>query len=566
MTTENQAGNQPFPRRPFLWEKSYPPAMRWEIPIPRRALGDVLRQSVRDYATQPFLEYRDHSIGYAEFGRRAEAFAAALLRAGLGPGSTIALYLPNTPYHPFAFLGAVLAGVRVTHLSPLDAERELAHKLGDSGAAMLLTVDYPGLLGMALKLHAAGEVARLVVASEAAWGLPAAALAPIPAVEGVVRYEDFIADALSPTSWPTVSPDDVALLQYTGGTTGRAKGAMLTHGNLTAALTMYDEWYNRQGEAVAQRQRVIGVLPLFHIYALTTILLRQLSAGGEILLRPRFDVETTLQDIEVKRATAFPGVPTMWIALANFPGIETRDFSSLENCGSGGAPLPVEVAARFEKLTGQRLGGGWGMTETAPAGTAHLKHGPHKPGSVGLPLPGIEMDVVALDDPRRRLGPNQSGELRIKGPNVTPGYWNRPEETAAAFVDGYFLTGDIGHMDADGYFYLVDRKKDMIISGGFNVYPQLIEQAIYEHPGVAEVLVIGVPDGYRGEAAKAFITLRPGQAEFSLEDLKAFLADKVGKHEMPAALEFRAALPRTPVGKLSKKELREEARAQLKAS
>lgn len=547
--------------RPFIWEKSYPPGMRWDLPIPSRSLGDVLRQAVHDYADRPFLEYRDHSIDFAAFGRRAEGFAAALLRAGLGPGSTIALYLPNTPYHPIAFLGAALAGVRVTHLSPLDAERELAHKLSDSGASLLLTVDYPGMLGMALKLQAAGAVERLVVASEAAWGLPTAALMPLPQQPGVVGFDAFVADAPLPAAWPEVNPDDVALLQYTGGTTGRAKGAMLTHANLTAALAIYDEWYNGQGEQVSQRQRVIGVLPLFHIYALTTILLRQLSAGGEILLRPRFDVETTLHDIEVKRATAFPGVPTMWIALANFPGIETRDFSSLEHCGSGGAPLPVEVAARFEKLTGQRLGGGWGMTETSPAGTAHLKHGPHKPGSVGLPLPGIEMDVVALDDPRRRLGPNQSGELRIRGPNVTPGYWNRPEETAASFVDGYFLTGDIGHMDADGYFYLVDRKKDMIISGGFNVYPQLIEQAIYEHPGVAEVLVIGVPDGYRGEAAKAFITLRPGQAEFSLEDLKQFLADKIGRHEMPAALEFRAALPRTTVGKLSKKELRDEERA-----
>ncbi|MBP7063772.1 dicarboxylate--CoA ligase PimA [Ferrovibrio sp.] len=556
MATETGAAT-----RPFIWEKSYPPGMRWDLPIPSRSLGDVLRQAVRDYASRPFLEYRDHSIDFAAFGRRAEGFAAALLRAGLGPGSTIALYLPNTPYHPIAFLGAALAGVRVTHLSPLDAERELAHKLSDSGASLLLTVDYPGLLGMALKLQAAGAVERLVVASEAAWGLPAAALMSLPQQPGLVGFDAFVAEAPLPVAWPEVKPEAVALLQYTGGTTGRAKGAMLTHANLTAALAIYDEWYNGQGEQVSQRQRVIGVLPLFHIYALTTILLRQLSAGGEILLRPRFDVETTLHDIEVKRATAFPGVPTMWIALANFPGIETRDFSSLEHCGSGGAPLPVEVAARFEKLTGQRLGGGWGMTETSPAGTAHLKHGPHKPGSVGLPLPGIEMDVVALDDPRRRLGPNQSGELRIKGPNVTPGYWNRPEETAASFVDGYFLTGDIGHMDADGYFYLVDRKKDMIISGGFNVYPQLIEQAIYEHPAVAEVLVIGVPDGYRGEAAKAFITLRPGQAEFSLDELKQFLADKIGRHEMPAALEFRDALPRTPVGKLSKKELRDEERA-----
>ncbi|WP_428248712.1 dicarboxylate--CoA ligase PimA [Ferrovibrio sp.] len=548
--------------RPFPWEKSYPPGMCWDAPITRSSLPAMLRRAVAEFGSGTILDYRDTAISFTELGQKAEAFAAALIGAGIGKGDTVALYLPNTPYHPFCFFGAGIAGARVTHLSPLDAERELAHKLTDSGARLLVTVDYPAMLGMALKLKASGLVDHVIVGEEAVFGLPASALMPIPMQPGVQGFAGFIEGAVPPAAWPEVGPDDIVLLQYTGGTTGRAKGAMLTHGNLTAALSMYDEWYNRQADDVSMRQRVIGVLPLFHIYALTTILLRQVAAGGEILLRMRFDVETTLRDIEQKRATAFPGVPTMWIALANHPGIETRDFSSLQHCGSGGAPLPVEVAARFEKLTGLRLGGGWGMTETSPAGTAQLRHGLHKPGSVGLPMPGIEMDVVALDDPRRKLGPNQTGEIRIKGLNVTPGYWNRPEETAASFVDGYFLTGDIGHYDEDGYFYLVDRKKDMIISGGFNVYPQLIEQAIYEHPAVAEVLVIGVPDGYRGEAAKAYVTVKPGQVEFTLDELRIFLADKVGRHEMPALLEFRAALPRTPVGKLSKKELRDEARAQ----
>jgi long-chain acyl-CoA synthetase len=289
-------------------------------------------------------------------------------------------------------------------------------------------------------------------------------------------------------------------------------------------------------------------------------MLRCLNEGCELLLRPRFDVATTLSDIEVKRATVFPGVPTMWIALANTPGIETRDFSSLRRVSSGGAPLPVEVAEQFQNLTGQRLGGGWGMTETSPAGTAFPNEWVGKTGSIGLPLPGIDMDVVALDDPRRRLRLGEKGEIRIKGPNVTKGYWNAPEATAAAFVDGWLLTGDIGYMDEDGYFYLVDRKKDMIISGGFNVYPSVIEEAIWEHPAVAAVCVIGVPDAYRGEAAKAFVQLRPGAQAFTLDELRVFLGDKVGRHEMPAHLEFRDALPKTAVGKLSKKELIEEER------
>jgi long-chain acyl-CoA synthetase len=265
-----------------------------------------------------------------------------------------------------------------------------------------------------------------------------------------------------------------------------------------------------------------------------------------------------MRDIEVKRATYFPGVPTMWIAIAALPDLDKRDFSSLRNAGSGGAPLPVEVAAIFERKVGLKLRSGWGMTETCPAGTAHPDNGPDKPGSVGVALPGIEMDVVSLDDPTKVLPDGEVGEIRIRGPNVTSGYWNRPEETAQAFVGDRFLTGDIGYRDDDGYFYLVDRKKDMIISGGFNVYPQMIEQAIYEHPSVHEVIVIGVPDDYRGEAAKAFIKLRAGAKPFALDELKAFLAGKLGKHEIPAALEFVDELPRTSVGKLSRHELRNQ--------
>jgi long-chain acyl-CoA synthetase len=284
--------------------------------------------------------------------------------------------------------------------------------------------------------------------------------------------------------------------------------------------------------------------------------LRQIDSGNIILMHQRFDVEAVLRDIEVKRATAFLGVPTMWIAIANTPGFEKRDFSSLVLAGSGGAPLPVEIVKILGEKIGLSLKGGWGMTETCSAGTAHPKDGPDKPASIGLPLPGIDLDVVSLDDPARVLGVGEVGEIRIKGPNVTKGYWNRPDESAAAYVDGRFLTGDVGYMDEDGYFFIVDRKKDMIISGGFNVYPQMIEQAIYEHPAVQEVIVIGIPDAYRGEAAKAFVKLRNGAEPFTLEDLRTFLAGKVGKHELPAALEFRNELPRTTVGKLSRHELR----------
>ena len=353
-----------------------------------------------------------------------------------------------------------------------------------------------------------------------------------------------------------ISADDVALLQYTGGTTGLPKGAMLSHGNLTSAVSVYDVWGKPTRLERNAIERVICVLPLFHIYALTVVLLSAIRRGHLISLHQRFDVEAVMRDIEVKRATAFPGVPTMWIAIAALPDLDKRDLSSLVSCGSGGAPLPVEVARIFERRVGMKLKSGWGMTETCSPGTAHPKEGPDKPGSIGLMLPGIEMDVVSLEDPTKPMPVGEVGEIRIRGPNVTKGYWNRPKETAEAFVGDRFLTGDIGYMDADGYFYLVDRKKDMIISGGFNVYPQMIEQAIYTHPSVQEVIVIGIPDDYRGEAAKAFIKLRDGANSFTLEELRAFLTGKLGKHELPAALDFVDELPRTPVGKLSRHELR----------
>ena len=542
--------------RPFLWEKSYPAGVSWDVDFKPATINSKFDQAVVKYADRSAIDFRDRKITYAELGAKVERAAAGFLASGIGPGHAVALYMFNNPWHPIALFGALKAGARVVHLSPLDAERIIHHKILDSGARTLVTLDSDPYLAIAIKLLDTGALDRVFVCGDGGWGVLQQPHRSRPRRPNILDFDQ----PAAPASWPKVSPGDIALIQYTGGTTGQPKGAMLTHANLTAALQMYEAWYGGQGVVRKGEERTVCVLPLFHIYALTTILLKQIANGNEILLHPRFDVEATIRDIEFKRATGFPGVPTMWIALANHPGIETRDFSSLEVCSSGGAPLPVEVQLRFEKLTGRRLGGGWGMTETCPGGTLIPIFGRTKPGTIGLPLPGIEMDVVALDNPRRVLPPGETGEIRIKGPNVTSGYWGKPEESAACFVDGRFLTGDVGYMDEDGFFFLVDRKKDLIISGGFNVYPQMIEQAIYEHPAVAEAIVIGIPDAYRGEAAKAFVTLRTGAAQFTLDELRAFLAGKVGRHEMPSALEFRDSLPRTAVGKLSRLELRQEER------
>ncbi|CCD84216.1 Putative long-chain-fatty-acid--CoA ligase; putative long-chain acyl-CoA synthetase; pimeloyl-CoA ligase pimA [Bradyrhizobium sp. ORS 285] len=539
-------------------EQFYPEGVRWDAPLARGTLPDLLAKSVSDFGDRHALEFRDRPITFTQLSSLVDQAAAAFLRAGFGKGASIALFLGNTPDHPINFFGALKAGARVVHLSPLDGEIALSHKLSDSGARILVTSNLSALLPMALKFLAKGLLDRLIVCEDDHWGKVGTPQTALPDNPAVITHRAFVNGAVPPASWPAISPDDIALLQYTGGTTGLPKGAMLTHGNLTSAVSIIEIWGRATRIQHEGGDRVICVLPLFHIYALTVVLLTALRIGSLVSLHQRFDLEAVMRDIEVKRATYFPGVPTMWIAIANLPDLDKRDLSSLTSVGSGGAPLPVEVARILERRVGMKLKSGWGMTETCSPGTSHPKEGPDKPGSIGIALPGIEMDVVSLEDPSKVLGINEVGEIRVKGPNVTKGYWNRPEESAQSFVGDHFLTGDIGYVDADGFYFLVDRKKDMIISGGFNVYPQMIEQAIYTHPAVQEVIVIGIPDAYRGEAAKAFIKLRDGFAPFSVEELRGFLTGKLGKHELPAAVEFVDELPRTPVGKLSRHELRQQ--------
>ena len=541
-------------------EQYYPQGVRWDSPIPRGTLPDLLSKAAADFGSRTAIEFRDRPISFVQLKDMADVAASAFLRAGYGKGSSVALFLGNTPDHSVNFFGALKAGARVVHLSPLDGAIALTHKLKDSGARVLVTSSLATLLPTALKFLENGLIDKLIVCEDQTWGDVGNPQTAIPSNPAIVTFKDFTRDAQPPAAWPQIDADAIALLQYTGGTTGLPKGAMLTHGNLTSAVSIYDVWGANQKAARNTIERVILVLPLFHIYALTVVLLRTLKNGDTISLHQRFDLDAVMRDIEVKRATAFPGVPTMWIAIASLPDLGKRDLSSLAYAGSGGAPLPVEVAKIFQNKTGLSLKSGWGMTETCSPGTGHPPEGPEKPGSIGLMLPGIEMDVVSLDDPKQVMAVGETGEIRIRGPNVTKGYWNREAETAEAFVGDRFLTGDIGYMDSDGYFYLVDRKKDMIISGGFNVYPQMIEQAIYTHPSVQEVIVIGIPDEYRGEASKAFITLRAGAEPFSIDDLRAFLVGKLGKHELPVAVEFLKELPRTSVGKLSRHELRNQQR------
>lgn len=528
------------------WKGIYPAGLSPDVPLDTYPVHELVERSANVWGDKTAFVFRGHDFSFADLKRKVDAFAHAIAAAGYAKGERIALLLPNTLYHPIAFFGALKAGLTVVHLSPLDGEIVLKHKIADSGARVIATTDLGGLSVKAEALRDAGLVERIIIGSDAA--LDGAG----PEWNGI---------EMGTVALPDVAASDLALLQYTGGTTGLPKGAMLTHANLSSAVSSYDTWFTAHGLMRPGEDRVLLFLPLFHIYALTAVMLRGVKNGLTLLLHTRFDAETALAEIEAG-ATSFPGVPTMWIAIAATPGFEKRNLSSLRYCASGGAPLPVEIARKLKRATGHDILGGWGMTETSPAGTNIPVTHPDRVDSIGVPLPGIYVDVVALDDPGRVVAQGETGELRIFGPNVMSGYWRCEGDNATIFSDGGFLTGDIGFMDEHGFFTIVDRKKDMIICGGFNVYPQLIEQAVYTHPDIEEVLVIGVPDAYRGETPKVFAKLHHGAPALTLDALRAFLKGKLGPHELPGALEIRDALPRTPVGKLSKLELKQEAAAQ----
>src|ERR1700716_4167243 len=378
-------------------EKFYPEGVRWDDPIARGTLPDLLSKAAVQFASRPAIEFRDRAISYPELEERVELAASAFLRAGYGKDTSVALFLGNSPDHPTNFFGALKAGARIVHLSPLDGAIALSHKLSDSGARVLVTSDLATLLPTALKFLDKGLLDRLIVCEDDDWGAVGNPHTPIPDHPAIVTFRKFTEGAAKPAQWPVISADDVALLQYTGGTTGLPKGAMLSHGNLTSAVSIYDVWGKNARAKRDAIERVICVLPLFHIYALTVILLRSLERGDLISLHQRFDVEAVMRDIEVKRATAFPGVPTMWIAIASLPDLESRDLSSLVSCGSGGAPLPVEVAKIFERKVGMKLKSGWGMTETCSPGTGHPKEGP---GQAGL----HRFDAAGHRDGRRLAG------------------------------------------------------------------------------------------------------------------------------------------------------------------
>lgn len=512
------------------------------------------RHAAARFAARPLLEFESREISYGELAKSVDRAAAQLATLGAKPGDIVAIHLPNSPFFVIALLAAFRLGCGVVNLSPLDSSREIRFKLGDTGARVMFTGAEDGFLANARALLAEAVLDHVFVCDDAIWRHAqtfwramhgAYDLAALLRQEPVTRPQPLL-----------LGREDLALIQYTGGTTGAPKGAVLTHANLLDAARLFDARMHCERHARPGVERHVAVLPLFHIYALVGVLLRAIRNGEMLMLRARFDPNQVLRDIGQGGASWFFAVPTMLIALLEYPRVAECDFGTLRYCVSGGAPLPQEVADRFAAATGCRPVVGWGMTETSGAGTLGMTGESTDAGRVGKPLPETVIEVVAMDDPTRVLPQGEVGEVRISGPQVTRGYWRRPEETAAAFVSGMLLTGDVGYFDEDGILVLVDRKKDLIISSGYNVYPRVVEDAIYEHPAVEEVLVYGAPDSYRGEIAVAAVKLRASASMLSLEELRDFLATRLGRHELPAALEIHEELPRTAVGKLSRKELR----------
>lgn len=552
------------------WLAFYEAGVRRRIEIPDLTVPDLLDATAREGDSRTALRFFVHprlpssDATYGELREATLRFAAALRALGVRKGDRVAIMLPNCPQFVVAFYGALRAGAVVVHTNPLYVSREMREQFEDAEVetVVLLSQFLPRLRDIQERTRV-----RRAVVVDLAESLPLLARlvvrlverrrgerAPVPKEPGVFPFRRLIAEH-PPEPTPTeAAPPDLALLQYTGGTTGTPKAAVLTHRNLVANTLQVAAWF---AKAEHGREVVLAAIPFFHVYGMTTCLLFGIHKGAQIVILPRpRPVDHVLALLEKCRVTFFPGVPTLYNAVNNHPRVRTFDLSSVRFCISGAAPLPREVAQTFESLTGGRLVEGYGLTEASPVTHCNPLFGLRKPGSIGIPLPETEARIVDLET-RETLPPGAEGELAIRGPQVMLGYWKRPEETALAIRDGWLLTGDIARMDEDGYFYVVDRKKDMINASGFKVLPREVEEVLYLHPKVGEAAVVGVPDPYRGETVKAYVALKKGE-EATEEELRDFCRRHLAAFKVPSRIAFRDELPKSLVGKILRRALVEE--------
>lgn len=540
----------------------YPERIPYLIDIPQIALGDLFVQAAARYGDRPALSFGGRLWTYRALCDDAKAFAAALGDAGVAYGDRVAVMLPNCPAFVIAYYGTLLAGGTVALFNPMSVEREVAELLADAEPKVVVTL--ASLLPrVAASQPSQPKFAVLVQDGQTADGagasdLDAAHSSGSPeAPFGTIEFNMFLHRGQTRTFEPVaIQPtSDVATLQYTGGTTGKPKAAMLTHFNLVAnvmqSATFYQDLY-RPGEDVC-----LAVLPLFHAFGMTLCMNVSLYLGAKLVLLPKFEPQLVIRALREERPTIFPGVPTMYTALLHMPDISAEDLGSIRMCISGGGPMPVEVMRAFEAKAGCTVLEGYGLSETSPITHCNPPFAPRKEGTVGIAFPSTVCRLVSLDGSTDEVAPGGVGELAVKGPQVMKGYWRAPEATREVLHDGWFRTGDVARIDEDGYVSILDRKKDLIIASGYNVYPREIEDVLYGHPLIQEALVVGVPDAYRGETVKACIVLKAGARLTDLE-LIDYCRSRLAPYKVPRIVEFRMELPKSAIGKLLRRALREE--------
>jgi long-chain acyl-CoA synthetase len=552
----------------YPWLKHYPSEVDWAAPLHAKPVFALLEESAALFPENDCIEFQDRRFTYAEVKELSDRAAKGLLEAGFKPGMKLGLFLPNCPWFVIFYYAGLKAGGVIVNFNPLYVEPEIARQIEDSETDYMVTLDLGILLPKITHQLGTTRLKRVIVCPMAEQlPFPQNFLFPIVMRKSIahmpegdercIAMKDLI-DNDGAIELPLIDPKTtLAVLQYTGGTTGVPKGAALSHANIYINAKQIQLWFHMLDNP---ETRVVGVLPLFHAFAMTCVMNLALAFGACMLLEPRFDPLKLLRLIARKHPNAMAGVPTLYNALLNTPGAEKFDLSSLDICISGGAPLPLEVAKAFKAKTGASLLEGYGLSETSPVTCINPPDRGSKPGSIGLPVPGTICEIVSLEDRKTLLATGETGEICFRGPQVMMGYWNKPEATAEVIMDGRLHTGDVGHIDEEGYVFITDRLKEMINCSGFKVYPRLVEEAIYQHPAVRECAVIGVPDPYRGQTVKAIIALKT-DASLGEEQLAHFLEDKLSKIEKPTQYEFRADLPKTAVGKIQKKILIDEAAA-----
>lgn len=542
------------------WLKNYEEGVPPHLPYPKISLPALWQETAASFPQNVALIFGDKKITYQDLKRNVDALTGALLALGVKKGEPVGLLMPNCPPYIIAYHAILQSGGIVANLNPLAVERELLFFLKDAQLKTVLLVDY--LFPRISSIRKDGYLENIIVANLKDWGgMPESYsekkmhILDLPR-QGIFALESLVTKYMN-RSWPKVEicPEDEAVFQYSGAIAEGSRAVVLTHGNLIANTCQLISWAVR---ARLGKEIFLSVLPFFHVYGMAVAMNMPLSLAATLVILPRFEVRQALLTIRRYQPTFFPGVPPMFVALAQEKDAEKFNLSSLRVCYSGGAPLAIEVLEEFEKLTGARITEGYGLAEASPATHCNPIYGKRKVGSVGLPYPDTLAKIVDLETGERVLPPGEVGELCLKGPQVMKGYWKHPEETAMAIRDGWLYTGDIARMDEEGYFYILDLKKDMIIAGGFNIYPKDIDQVLREHPKIAEAVAVGIPDRYRGQTVKAYVVLKPGQTA-SEEEILNFCRQNLAKYKVPTQVEFRPQLPKTTSGKILRRILRQEA-------